>query len=129
MRKFDQIVVGGGTSGLTLAALLGLNGKRVLLIEKAPKLGGSMLRFRRRGLPFDTGVHFSAGLGEDGILTQMLRVLGVEGAVHAEAIVNPQDNRFVFEDSGNSYEHPVGCSHTIKELAKRFPEERDGIER
>jgi len=129
VHKYDQIVVGAGTSGLTLAALLGLSGRRVLLLEKGPKVGGSMLRFQRRGIPFDTGVHFSGGLGDNGILTQMLRVLGIADAIRKETITSPRDNRFVFEDTGHSYEHPIGCRRTTEALTDYFPDERDGIER
>ena len=38
MRKYDEIVVGSGISGMTLALLLGLNGRSVLLLEKSPQL-------------------------------------------------------------------------------------------
>ncbi len=129
MDRYDQIVVGAGTSGMSIAALLGLNGKRVLLLEKGPRVGGSMLRFKRRGIPFDTGVHFSAGLGDDGILTQMLRVLGVDGAVPMESIEDPNDNRFVFENSGNTYAQPVGLREITEAMAGYFPREQDGIRR
>ena len=57
MRRYDNVVVGSGVSGLTLALLLGLNNRKVLLIEKAPQIGGSLSRFRCNGLPFDTGFH------------------------------------------------------------------------
>ncbi|MFW6114573.1 MAG: phytoene desaturase family protein [bacterium] len=129
MHKYDQIVVGGGTSGLTLAALLGLNGKKVLLLEKGPKVGGSMLRFQRGGVPFDTGVHFSAGLGQDGILTQMLRVLGIGDAIWRDPITTPKDNRFVFEDTGHNYAHPVGIRAITEAMSDYFPSEHDGIVR
>ena len=37
MKHYDDIVVGSGISGLTLAHLLGLNGRKVLLLEKSVK--------------------------------------------------------------------------------------------
>ena len=129
MREYDQIVVGGGISGLTLAALLGLNGKRVLLLEKGPRLGGAMARFRRRGIPFDTGFHFTGGFAADGVLAQMVRVLGIADAIRLETIQRSNDNRLVFEDTGNAYEQAVECADHAKAVAEYFPSERDGIGR
>ena len=129
MHKYDHIVVGAGASGLTLAMLLGLNGKRVLLLEKGPRLGGSMLRFQRRGIPFDTGVHFTGGLGRQGVLTQMLHVLGMAEAVRTGSDAVLPDIRFVFEDTGRSYEYPVGYWNAARALMDQFPQERDGLRR
>ena len=76
MKRYDDIVVGSGISGMTLALLLGLNGHSVLLLEKSPRIGGSMARFYRRQIPFDTGFHFTGGFHANGILEEMLAVLG-----------------------------------------------------
>ncbi len=40
MSKYDAIIIGGGHNGLTAAAVLGKKGKKVLLLEKRPILGG-----------------------------------------------------------------------------------------
>ena len=44
VKHYDNIVVGSGASGLSLAQLLALSGKKVLLIEKGWYLGGSLTR-------------------------------------------------------------------------------------
>lgn len=46
MSEFDCIVVGGGTSGLVAASRLGRAGRRVLLLEAAPRLGGCIHSWR-----------------------------------------------------------------------------------
>ncbi|MBI4709596.1 MAG: NAD(P)-binding protein [Nitrospirae bacterium] len=48
MKKYDDIVVGSGVSGLAMALILGMNGRRVLLLEKNPRIGGSVSRFYSR---------------------------------------------------------------------------------
>ena len=77
MKRYDDIVVGSGISGMTLALLLGLNGHSVLLRREEPRIGGSMARFYRNGIPFDTGFHFTGGFYRNGILHDMLRVLAL----------------------------------------------------
>lgn len=129
MRNYDQIVVGGGIGGLTLAALLGLAGRRVLLLEKGPRPGGSMARFVRRGVPFDTGFHFTGGFVEGGVLADMLEVLGIAEAIRPDEIRSPQDNRFLFESSGREFALPVRYPQLVAALRERFPGEKDAIDR
>ena len=40
MKQYDAIVVGAGIAGLGAAALLASKGRKVLLLEKEPILGG-----------------------------------------------------------------------------------------
>jgi len=40
MNRYDYILIGGGPTSLTLAWILGMNNKKVLLIEKEDRLGG-----------------------------------------------------------------------------------------
>ena len=50
---FDAIIIGSGMGGLTTAALLALNGKRVLVLEKHFKIGGWTHTFRRDSFEWD----------------------------------------------------------------------------
>lgn len=129
MQKYDQIVVGGGIGGLTLAALLGLNGRKVLLLEKGPRIGGSMLRFARRGIPFDTGFHFTGGFANGGILADMLATLGIADAIRPDIIRDRRDNRFVYEDSGQDFALPVNRKDLVGALKSYFPGEDIAIDR
>ncbi|MDP9443938.1 MAG: NAD(P)-binding protein, partial [Actinomycetota bacterium] len=40
-RTFDAVVVGGGHNALVAAAYLGRAGRRVLLLERRPQVGGA----------------------------------------------------------------------------------------
>ena len=51
--KYDDLVVGSGISGMTMALLLAKAGRKVLLIEKQAAIGGCMRRFKCKGVPFE----------------------------------------------------------------------------
>ncbi len=38
--RFDAIVIGAGSNGLTAAAALAKRGRKVLVLESAPEIGG-----------------------------------------------------------------------------------------
>ena len=127
-KKYDHLVVGSGISGLTAALLLGLNGRSVLLIEKAPHVGGSLARFNLKGVPFDTGFHFTGGFSPGGLLDDMLTVLGLRDAIQPVFLDLEQANRFIFEETGESVIFPSGQPRLSKELIQHFPTEHDAIE-
>ena len=56
---YDVIVIGSGLAGLTLAKKLGMNGRKVLLLESHNKLGGFATWFRRKQGEhiFDVSLH------------------------------------------------------------------------
>lgn len=74
--KYDAVIIGSGIGGLTAAVLLGEQGLKVLLVEKAPVIGGALKRFYNSGLAFDSGFHFTGGLDEKEIFSDMLKILG-----------------------------------------------------
>ena len=135
MNKYDDIVVGSGVSGLTTALILGMNQKKVLLIEKSPKIGGTLSRFYKKGIPFDTGFHFTGGFANDLILSDMLSVLKINNDIQPEFIKYPEDNRFIFENqgqttdkpSGKSFEFHPGFKENMQDMLSYFPDEKQAI--
>ncbi len=59
--QFDLIVIGGGTAGMPAAIFAAERGARVLIIEKAPSLGGTL--FRSGGQMAGAGSVFQAAKG------------------------------------------------------------------
>ncbi|MCD4742510.1 MAG: FAD-dependent oxidoreductase [Desulfobacteraceae bacterium] len=127
MEIYDDIVVGSGISGLTTALILGMNQRKVLLIEKAPKIGGSLSRFYKKGIPFDTGFHFSGGFSKDTVLLDMLSVLSIKDDIHPEFISKPENNRFLFENQKKSFMFSPGFDQNMKEMLSYFPNEEKAI--
>lgn len=128
MKHYNNIVVGAGASGLTLAYLLALNGRSVLLVEKAPHVGGGLARFKRNGVAFDTGFHFTSGLQEGGLLAEMFKVLGISDGIEPVSWADEKANRYVFEQDHAAYDVPTGVNEYIKKIKSYFPEESDAID-
>ncbi|ADU30027.1 phytoene desaturase family protein [Evansella cellulosilytica] len=54
--QYDVIIVGGGLAGLSSAAYLAHNGKKVAVIERG-KLGGRAMTIKMKGFQFNFGAH------------------------------------------------------------------------
>ena len=128
MKRYDHIVVGGGISGLTLTLLLSMNGKKVLLLEKGPHIGGSLARFYKKNIPFDTGFHFTAGFSKGGVLTDMLAVLGISEQIKPIFLSGPGSGLFVFEKDNLIYDVSSGTDNFRLSLHKYFPKETTAID-
>ena len=126
--KCDNIVVGSGASGLTSTLLLAQQGRSVLLLEKASFVGGSLTRFRRENIPLDTGLHFAGGLGEGGLLDQMLRVLGVRDGIVPAWCSNGAGHHVIFESTGLSIPVTPGADSRARVKAL-FPNDASAIDR
>lgn len=129
MKKYDDIVVGSGISGLTLALLLGMAGHKVLLLEKNSYIGGGLIRFYKQGIPFDTGFHFTGGFCRDGLLCDMLTVLGIGDYIQPIFLSQEKANRFIFESGEAVYNIPAGRQNLIIKLKEYFPQEERAIEK
>ncbi len=129
MKKYDDIVVGSGISGMTLALLLGMNGHSVLLLEKNRNIGGSMARFYKQGVPFDTGFHFTGGFYKNGILSDMLTVLGIDDQIQPVFITKEDGNRVIFEEDNSVYDFPFGYAETTAKMKEYFPGEKNAVEK
>ncbi|MFH2046192.1 MAG: NAD(P)-binding protein [Pseudomonadota bacterium] len=128
MKKYDDIVVGSGISGMTLALLLGMNGHRVLLLEKSKNIGGSMARFYKQGIPLDTGFHFTGGFYKNGILSDMLAVLGIRDQIQPIFITKDDGIRLIFEEDNSVYDFPFGYDEKKARMIEYFPGEKKAID-
>ncbi len=121
MKTYDDLVIGSGVSGMTLSLLLAYCGRRVLLVEKSSVPGGSMQRFHRGGVPFDTGFHFTANF--TGCMGDMMRVLRMTDRL--ECI--PIPTRLILGDFRKEYRIPRGRDRACEYLCGCFPGEAEKI--
>ena len=75
MKKYEVAVVGAGIGGSGVAALLAKRGRKVLLVERNPKVGGKCTSFERDGFKVPTYVHAFAR-GSRGNCARIASLLG-----------------------------------------------------
>ena len=75
-KKYDVIIVGGGLSGLTSAALFSKAGRKTALIEMDSQTGGYLAGFERSGFKFDSSIHWLNQCGPKGSVTKVFKWIG-----------------------------------------------------
>ncbi len=120
----DYVVIGGGASGMATAIILAGQGKRVALVERAPRLGPVLRGFFRQGCRLDSGFHYAGGLGPGQTLSAYFRHLGLEPFLELDPEPVVETLRMVTPPG----EWRLPCDGSLPGLlAELFPEERDGI--
>jgi phytoene dehydrogenase-like protein len=116
--KHDVIIIGAGIGGLSCAAFLANSGRRVLVLEKSPHLGGTSYVFWRRGFGFPMGP-LSFSFPE--------RVRGWLDDAGVKAPLDFRRNHFALAASGWDIVFSLPLSGLKDDLCRRFPEEGAGI--
>ncbi|MEA1934510.1 MAG: FAD-dependent oxidoreductase, partial [Thermodesulfobacteriota bacterium] len=126
--KTDIVVIGSGISGLTAAALLARHGKSVIVLEQNSEPGGALKRFKRQGIPFDTGFHYTGGLGKGQILRLLWDYLGLSSRPTAVSFGPDGHDRILIRESGREVRSYFSYKRLTDELNRHFPDDRQGIE-
>lgn len=127
MNQFDDIVIGAGMAGLAAANLLGLSGRRVLLLEAHDVPGGYAHTFEMRGFRFCAQVHYIFGCGEGGTVDTFLREIGVREEVPFLRL-DPEGFDHVVV-AGDRVKVPNGLLTFQSRLIRRYPQWRTPIVR
>ena len=125
--KYDIIIIGSGLGGLTCGYILTKNGYRVAIFEQAAQLGGCLQTFTRRGVKFETGVHYIGSLNKGQSLDLFFHYLSLFPKIK----VLPLDplGYDVVSFKGERYKFAVGYENFVDVLAQKFPAERDNLKR
>ncbi len=123
----DVVIIGSGISGLTAAALLAQKGKRVIILEKKSRPGGALKRFKRQGIPFDVGFHYTGGLGKGEILRVLWEHLNILPGLSIQPFPPHGNDQVSIKDSDKTVRCFFSYELLQKELQRVFPHEKHGI--
>ena len=74
---YDVVIIGSGLGGLACGHMLSKRGMKVAWLERQMQAGGSLQSYRRRGMVFDTGMHYVGGLDEGQSLRPLFESLNL----------------------------------------------------
>lgn len=124
-QDYDALVIGSGIGGLTTAACLSKQGKKVLVLEQHYTAGGFTHSYARNGYEWDVGVHYIGDMGSPHTLGRKLFDYITQGELKW-APMDPTYDRFYL---GNEHYDLVAGPEAFKaSLLKDFPNEAHAID-
>lgn len=126
MARYDVVVIGAGLGGLTAAAILAREGRKVLVIERGNSVGGAASSYKAGDLFIEASLHTTSGpedvsdpkhwaLVRAGVLDKVEWVpTGPVFDVRGGPVASP-------------FSLPPGFAAAREALTQRFPEARDGV--
>ena len=76
-RTYDVVILGSGLGGLLCGAMLSKFNQKVCVLEKHHQVGGNLQTFVRKGIKFNSAMHYVGSLDEGQILHQVFTFLGI----------------------------------------------------
>jgi len=120
MTQFDDLIIGSGMAGLTVAALLANAGRRVLVLEAHDTPGGYAHTFKMGAYRFCAQVHYIFGCGEGEPIHRLLTRLGLEREIRFHRL-DPEGYDHVIVN-GDRHRIPTGLSKFRDRLIWRYPD-------
>lgn len=121
------IIIGSGLGGLSCGVILAKNGYQVTILEQGHQVGGCLQCFTRKGVKFETGMHFIGSAAEGQTLHRLMHYLEIDKDVHLSPL-DPQGYDVVSMD-GKQYRFAQGREAFIRQMTDYFPQQHDNIVR
>lgn len=125
MTHFDDLVLGAGMAGLTVASLLAHAGRRVAILEAHDTPGGYAHTFRVGKHRFCAQVHYIFSCGEGESIHRYLDRLGLVDRIPFERL-DPEGFDHVVVDR-ERVRIPNGLEKLRDRLTRRFPDAREPL--
>lgn len=116
-------IIGAGLGGLSCGAMLAKNGFQVLVLEQAQQPGGCLQCFHRKGVKFETGMHFVGSADKGQTLHRLLNYL----EVNVQLSSLDKEAYEVISFNGSHYPFASGKQRFIERLAEIFPHQRENL--
>lgn len=123
--RYDVVIIGSGLGGLTCGYILSKNGYKVAVLEQNHQCGGCLQTFTRKGVKFETGMHYIGSIREGQVLNRFFKYLGLLNDLKFSAL---DTNGFdVISLHGERYNFACGYEPFIETLADKFPKDYQDI--
>lgn len=123
--NLDVIVIGSGIGGLSTAAFLSKTGLKVLVLEQHYIAGGCTHSFLDHGIEHETGIHYIGNIEKRKKVLDLICDEPIEWCK-----IGKEDNHIydeiILEDK-YTYYFRAGENNFIKDMVKKFPEEKEAI--
>ncbi len=123
---WDGIVVGSGPGGLSTAAMMAKEGKRILVLEQHYAAGGFTHVFKRKGYEWDVGLHYIGEVDSEHSMIRRMFDYVSDAGIHWADMGEVYD-RIRFGD--DEYPLQKGTEAFKDGLKARFPDETQAIDR
>ena len=124
--KYDCLIVGGGLSGMTAAIIMAQKGYHTALVEKSRRTAPTVRGFKREGLFFDTGFHYTGGLNEGEPLNLFFRYLGLSEKITPYPFDPEGFDIFRCLEPEFELAFPFGYERIRERFSERFPRRSKG---
>jgi phytoene dehydrogenase-like protein len=121
-QHYDVVIIGGGISGLTSAALFSKAGISCCVIEMDNRPGGYLAGFRRHDFRFDSAIHWLNNCGPNGLVTKIFKIIGDD---YPKCRDQKNIRRFVSDDF--DYMVTNNPDELKEQWIAEFPHEKKGI--
>ena len=121
------IIIGSGLGGLVSGVILAKNGFRVTVLEQGMQIGGCLQCFKRRGVKFETGMHFIGSADPGQTLDRLMRFLEIRNRLELNRL--DSDAYDVVCLDGQRFSIPFGREAFISRMTDYFPRQHDNIVR
>jgi all-trans-retinol 13,14-reductase len=125
MNKYDIIIIGSGLGGLVCGYILSKNGYKVAILEKNAQIGGCLQTFTRKGIKFDTGMHYIGSMNKGQIMYRFFKYLNLTEDVKISRL--NRDGHDIINFRGEEYPLASGYENFEDKLSEKFPKNRSEI--
>lgn len=124
-RKYDFIILGSGLGGLQSAYVLSKKGYSVCVLEKNPKIGGTLQSFKRFNCDFSTGMHYLGSLDDGQMLSRIFKYYGLFDNIEYKRM--DSDAFEIINIAGKEYKYPIGWDNFRRQFLEYFPNNEEVI--
>ena len=125
--KRKIVIIGSGLGGLSCGVLLAKEGYDVTILEQSSQAGGCLQCFKRKGIKFETGMHFIGSADKGQTLFRLMKALEIDDKIQLSRL--NEDGYDVISLCGKKYKFANGHERFVEQLTKDFPDQKTNLER